>query len=94
MQLMQLNYYLEKGLLRYEPSRGIVSIDYARMHDVVGMLLKDVSTLLYNGDPSAARSYMNRYTTWAPGIHEVLAQKIRAERKMRFGLVKYGVLGE
>ena len=94
MQLMQLNYYLEKGLLHYEPSKGIVSIDYTRMHEVVGMLLKDVSKLLYDGDPSAARAYINRYTTWDPGLHDVLSQRIRAERTIRYALVKYAALGE
>ncbi len=94
MQLMQLNYYLEKGLLHFDPSKGMVSIDYARMHDVVGMLLKDVTKLLYDGDLLAARAYIDRYTTWEPSVHEVLAQRIRAERKTRYVLMKYAALGE
>jgi hypothetical protein len=32
--------------------------------------------------------------TWEPGVHDVLAQKIRAERTIRFALVKYAALGE
>jgi hypothetical protein len=64
------------------------------MHEVVGMLLKDVSKLLYDGDPSAARAYINRYTTWEPGLHDVLSQRIRAERTIRYALVKYAAIGE
>jgi len=94
MQLMQFNWFLDKGLLTWNPKTKTLSIDYARYHDVVGSLLKEVLAIQYGGDKAAADAFVVKWTTWKDDLHGALAKKIRNSQKFRYALFHYAALGE
>jgi hypothetical protein len=89
MQLMQWNFFLEKGLLRFEPATATLAIDYRRYHAVVGDLLRQVLAIQAAGDKAAADAFITKYTTWDDALHGVIAQHIRDQVKYRFRLFQY-----
>ncbi|HEX6928274.1 MAG TPA: NUDIX hydrolase, partial [Gammaproteobacteria bacterium] len=64
MQLMQMNYFLENGLLSFDGETGQLEIHYDRYHEVVGNLLADVLAVQSAGDPARAGKFVDRYATW------------------------------
>ncbi|MFQ5599483.1 MAG: NUDIX hydrolase [Candidatus Krumholzibacteriia bacterium] len=94
MQLMQLNYFLEKGLLEYDSASQRLHIHYDHYHDVVASLLQRVLALQHDGDKAATNAFVDRYATWTPKLHETLARKMRNAVKYRYRLVLYAALGE
>ena len=93
MQLMQMNYFLEKGLLEVDAA-GQLLIRYERYHDTVASLLREVLALQHAGDKAASDRFIERYTTWSPDLHEKLAEKMRAATPYRWRIVRYSALGE
>ena len=94
MQLMQMNYFLEKGLLTWDAARQALVIHYDRYHDTVTELLREVLAVQRAGDKAASDRFIERYTTWSAELHEPLAAKMRASLPYRFRLVRYAALGE
>jgi hypothetical protein len=94
MQLMQWNFFLENGLLTFDPARKTLSIDYARYHDVVGKMLAKTLEVQYQGDKAAADRFIDQYTTWDENLHGAIAKNIRESQRYRFRLFKYAALGE
>jgi hypothetical protein len=94
MQLMQWNFFLEKGLLRFDRSTGTLAIDYGRYHQVVGELLREVLAIQRAGDKAASDRFIDRYTRWDENLHGVVAKNIRDQQRYRFRLVRYAALGE
>jgi hypothetical protein len=92
MQLMQWNFFLQKGLLTFED--GKLRIHYEKYHDVVGELLKKVLDVQYQGDKAAADRFIDQYTNWDENLHGVVARNIRAAQRYRFRIFKYTALGE
>lgn len=93
MQLMQMNYFLEKGLLSFNRAKGVLTIHYDRYHDVVTSLLREVLAVQYGGDKAAADAFIDANTKWDKDIHEVLAAKIQKKQRYRFQLTRYAALG-
>jgi hypothetical protein len=93
MQLMQMNHFLEKGLLRYDPATQRVAVDYARYPDAVRSLLQEVLAVQRAGDHARAEAFIQRLTVWDER-HQALATRMRAQEKYRFRLVRYEALGE
>jgi hypothetical protein len=93
MQLMQMNHFLETGVLRYDAAAQRLSIDYARYPDGVRSLLQEVLAVQRAGDRARAEAFIQRLTTW-DDRHQALATRMRAQEKYRFRLVRYGALGE
>jgi hypothetical protein len=93
MQLMQMNHYLEKGLLRYDPVTQRLFIDYARYPEAVRTLLQEVLAVQRAGDHARAESFIQRLTVWDER-HQSLATRMRAQEKYRFRTVRYAALGE
>ena len=93
MELMQMNWYLEHGLLAIDPASKKLSIRYDRYHDVVASLLKQVLAIQQSGDKAAAQRFIERWGTW-DDRHQALAAAMRAAEKSRFRLVRYAALGE
>jgi hypothetical protein len=91
MQLMQMNWYLEHGLLAFDPATKKLRIRYERYHDVVASLLKEVLALQHAGDRAAADRFIDRWATW-DDRHAALAAAMRAVEKSRFRLVRYAAL--
>jgi hypothetical protein len=94
MQLMQWNYFLENGLLTFDPATNTLRVHYDKYHDVVGKMLAKTLEVQYQGDKAAADSFIDQYSKWDENLHGVIARKIRDAQRYRFRLFKYAVLGE
>jgi len=94
MQLMQFNYFLEHGLLRYDPATGRLHVDYDRYHDVVAGMLAEVLALQRGGNRPAVDAFIERWATWRPDLHEVLGRRMREVEGFRYNLVRFAALGE
>jgi hypothetical protein len=92
MQLMQMNYFLEQGLLDWDPDAGRLRIDYDRYQAVVEAMLGRVLALQAAGDPAAAEDFIDRYGGWEEDVHERLAERLRAATPYRFRMVRYRAL--
>ena len=92
MQLMQWNFFLEKGLLRFDS--GALVIDYARYHETITALLERVLDLQNRGDKAGADTFIDDYTRWDEALHGAVAARIRATQKYRFANLYYAALGE
>ncbi|HER19618.1 MAG TPA: hypothetical protein ENO14_01075 [Chromatiales bacterium] len=92
MELMQLNYYLEHGLLEFDRKSERLVIHYDRYHDIVTGMLREVLALQYNGDAAAAGRFVDKYTTWRTDLHDRLARSMKASETYRYAYVTYGIL--
>jgi len=68
MQLMQLNYFLEHGLLSYDPSSARLEIHYDRYNEVVSQMLGDVLNIQQQGDSQRAGEFIEKYISWTPEL--------------------------
>ena len=94
MQLMQWNYFLENGLLSFDPESGKMRIDYDRYHAVVEKMLELVLDIQERGDRAAAVALIEKYAVWDEAVHGKVAAAIAANESYRYRLVRYGVMGE
>jgi hypothetical protein len=94
MQLMQWNFYLENGLLSFDPATKTLRVHYDKYHDVVGKMLERTLAVQYEGDKAASDQFIDQYTKWDDNLHGVIAANIRAQQRYRFRLFKYAALGE
>jgi len=94
MQLMQWNFYLENGLLSFDPATKLMHVNYEKYHDVVGKMLEKTLAVQYEGDKAATDRYIDQYTKWDENLHGVIAANIRAQQRYRYRLFKYAALGE
>ena len=94
MQLMQWNFFLENGLLSFDPGTKTLVIHYDKYHDIVGKMLAKTLEVQYQGDKAAADAFIDQYAKWDDNLHGVIAANIRAQQKYRFRLFKYAALGE
>lgn len=90
MQLIQWNWFMERGALRFE--NGRLRIDYRRYPEAVTSLLREVLAIQRAGDRNAANTFVERWTTWRPELHEVIATRMRESERTRFTLVRYQAL--
>lgn len=90
MQLMQWNWFMDRGALRFEDGR--LRIDYRRYPDAVTSLLREVLALQRAGDRDRANAFVERWTRWDPELHEVIAARMRESERTRFTLVTYEAL--
>jgi hypothetical protein len=91
---MQMNWFLENGLLSFDETSGELEIHYDRYHDVVRELLAEVLAIQSAGDPERAAEFVDRYARWDENLHGVIAKNIRDAVKYRYRLVRYEALGE
>ena len=94
MQLMQWNFYLENGLLSFDPATKTMKVNYEKYHDVVGKMLERTLAVQYEGDKAASDRFIDQYTKWDENLHGVIAANIRAQQRYRFRIFKYAALGE
>ncbi len=94
MQLMQWNFFLENGLLAFDPASKTLRVHYDKYHDVVGKMLAQTLNVQYQGDKAAADRFIEQYSTWDEKLHGAIAKNIRDSQKYRFRLFKYTALGE
>jgi hypothetical protein len=93
MQLMQWNWFLDKGVLRFDPATAQLSINYDRYHDVAASLLKEVLALQDRGDKAAALAFIDRWGKWDDNLHGRIAASIRGQQRYRFRLFEYAATG-
>jgi len=94
MQLMQMNYFLDQGLLAWESGEGRLVIDYSAYPETVSSMLEEVLAIQSAGDAERASAFIERYATWDESTHGALGERIAAASKYRYRLVRYEVLGE
>ncbi|HTG88509.1 MAG TPA: hypothetical protein VL907_15780 [Pyrinomonadaceae bacterium] len=94
MQLMQWNFYLENGLLSFDPATKTLRINYDKYHEVVGKMLERVLAVQYAGNKAESDKFIDQYTSWDENLHGAIAANIRAQQKYRFRIFKYAALGE
>jgi hypothetical protein len=94
MQLMQWNFFLENGLLSFDPATKTMHVNYDKYHDVVGKMLEKTLAVQYEGDKAASDRFIDQYTKWDENLHGVVAANIRAQQRYRFRVFKYAALGE
>ena len=92
MQLMQFNWFLDQGLLTFDPVSKTLKIDYALYPEVVKGLLERILALQYNGSKAETDVFLDKWTTWSDDLHEVLAAKMRDAATYRYFLVYYDAL--
>ena len=71
MQLMQWNFYLENGLLSFDPATKTLRVNYDKYHDVVGKMLEKTLAVQYEGDKAASDKFIDQYTKWDENLHGV-----------------------
>jgi len=92
--VMQWNFFLENGLLKFDPATKTMRINYDKYHEVAGKMLAKVLAVQYEGDKAASDRFIDEYTKWDENLHGAIAKKIRDGQKYRFRLFKYAALGE
>jgi hypothetical protein len=90
MQLIQWNWFLDQGVLRFAGDR--LQIDYGRYAAAVESLLREVLALQRQGDRAAANAFVERWTAWRADLHERIAQRMRDTETARFTLITYETL--
>ena len=94
MQLMQFNWFLDKGLLTADPKTARLTVHYDKYPEAVKSLLTEALRLQHEGDKAATSAFFNRWTNWTPELHEKLAARIRDAQGARYRNVRYAALGE
>lgn len=89
MWLMQLNYFIEHGLI-VETDAGL-RIERHRRWEVIEAMLREVLALQDRGTRDDSSAFIARYSTW-DARHEQLAARIRAVERYRFRQLTYGIL--
>jgi len=92
MQLMQMNWFLDRGVLRFDAGSGRLSIDYTRYRAAVTALLREVLALQDRGDERAADAFITRWSQWDEGVHGRLATAMRAQQRYRYRLFTYAAI--
>ena len=92
MQLMQMNYFLEHGLLSFDPASARLSINYDQYESVAGQMLEEVLRIQSAGSSEKAAGFIEKYTSWEIDLHERLAQRLRDSSQYRFRMVRYKAL--
>jgi hypothetical protein len=94
MQLIQFNWFLDRGLLTADPQTARLTIHYDKYPETVTSLLEEVLRLQATGDKTATAAFYEKWTKWTPELHEKLAARIREAQGARFRLMTYAALGE
>ncbi|HWN68505.1 MAG TPA: hypothetical protein VNM90_12785 [Haliangium sp.] len=94
MQLIQWNWFLDRGVLSFDPATAKLRIDYGRYHDAVRELLEQVIALQEAGDAKGAAAFVERWGNWDENLHGRIAANIRTQQRYRYRLFTYAALGE
>jgi hypothetical protein len=92
MQLIQWNWFLEKGVLSME--EGQLTINYDVYPAAVESLLKAVLDLQYQGNRDTANAFVETWTKWDPELHGHIGDLMKAAPGANYRLVTYEALGE
>jgi hypothetical protein len=93
MQVMQWNWFLDRGVLGFDPASAKLTIDYDKYHDAVRDLLRQVLAIQSSGDPVQASAFVDKWGRWDENLHGRIAASIRAQQRYRYRLFEYSALG-
>ena len=93
MQLVQFNWFLDKGLLTVDAA-GQLEMHEERYPATVASLLEAVLELQLAGEPARAEAFFERWTNWSGDLHEAIGERMRDAQTTRFQIVRYDALGE
>ena len=68
------NYFVEQGALTFDPETAKFSVDMDKMTQAVEQLAQTFLTIEGDGDPAAARAFLDQYTFVAPELQTLLDQ--------------------
>jgi hypothetical protein len=91
LSVMELNFFLEAGLLVYDGGR--LGVRYERHTQTIRDLLTQVLAIQATGSQSVAAELIERYSTW-DHRHDTIAGAITAAFPYRFLNPGYGILGD
>jgi hypothetical protein len=94
MQLMQWNWLLEHGVLRFDAASRKLHIDYDHYHAAVEGLLAEVLSIQQAGNRERGEAFIEKYTNWETRLHGVVAANIKAREAYRYVLVTYAAQGD
>jgi hypothetical protein len=94
MQLMQFNWFMDRGVLRFDQRTGRLAINYDRYHDAVEALLKEVLAIQDAGDPARSDAFVKRWSNWDENVHGRIAKAMRDTQRYRYRLFTYAAMGE
>ena len=94
MQLMQWNWFLEYGVLKFDVDSGSLRIDYDKYHAAVEKLLAKVLSVQSVGDRDLAEEFVQNYTSWNEDLHGAVASNMKAREVYRYTLVTYEAIGD
>jgi hypothetical protein len=89
--LMELNYFLEAGLLRIEADG--LHIDEGRARAVVESMLRETLAIMDHGSREESTAYIDRWSAWDER-HERIAGRVRASERYRTLFARFTVDGE
>jgi hypothetical protein len=89
MQLMTFNWFMDKGVLRFDPATAKLSIDYAGYHAAVESLLRELLAIQDAGDPKRSDAFIKQWSKWDEAVHGKIAAAMRAQQKYRYRLFTY-----
>ncbi len=92
MQLMQWNWFLDKGVLTFDPASKRMRVDYVKYPEAVRGLLAEVLRLQAAGDRARAEAFVVKWTQWDAELHEVVAKSIRDSLEYRYSLYRYSAI--
>ena len=89
MQLMQFNFFLERGLLETDSDTAELVTNYDRYHEVVTAMLEQVLQIQYEGDYAKADAFVQRWNYWDEKLHGELAERLRNAGIFQRTIVRY-----
>jgi antirestriction protein ArdC len=90
MQLMQWNWYLDRGVVSLEGSR--LRIHEEAYHDAVTSLLREVLAIQSAGEEARAVAFVEQWTAWHPEVHGVIARAMASAVGGGYRLVRYAAV--
>ncbi|HEY0112432.1 MAG TPA: hypothetical protein VGB59_04695 [Allosphingosinicella sp.] len=93
MQVMQMNWFLDRGVLKFDTQTAKLRIDYDDYHGAVADMLKEVIALQEAGDAKRVAAFVDRWGKWDDNLHGRIAANIRAQQRYRYRLFEYEALG-
>jgi hypothetical protein len=70
---IQINRYLEGGGAAFDTSRGVFTIDFAKLEENIGTLVHDLVMLQHEGDKTKAEAFIARYGVMSTAMETALA---------------------
>jgi hypothetical protein len=92
MQLMTFNWFLDKGVLRFDPATAKLSIDYAGYHAAVESLLRELLAIQAAGDAKRSDAFIKQWSKWDENLHGRIARAMRDQQKYRFRIFTYAAI--